>query len=135
MSDNAVVNAILPSLNALLQIREQTAYIDRLYKVTRIYEDDGYTYTETQEEITPIPAIKYRNKDFSLRAQGELEEGDLYVSMISKATYTSIEQLQTLSDPESSTIFLYKFKNVYYTATQIKENILTWDLVLRRWNG
>ncbi len=135
MSDNAIVNALLPSLNALLSIREQTAYIARLYRITRTYNIDGINYTETSAEITPVPYIKEHAKDFELKTMGELRKGDLSVKSISKATYTTASQLETLSDPSSLVIYLYKFKNDYFTAMQVKENLLTWDMELVKWNG
>lgn len=134
-SDNAVVNAIMPSLNNLLSIRGQLAYIARLYRITRTYNSDGITYTETSAEILPIPNIQERKKDVNVSREGELRRGEIEVKAVSKASYATANLLETISNPATNVIYLYKYQDEYYTIMQLRERLLTWEMELEKWNG
>lgn len=142
MGDNVLVGAILPVLNNILGVRQKVAYLGNLYRVTRTYDSDRINYTETEVEILPIPGISDRKRDVSFFKQGEIAVGDLFVTCISKSTYTHISQLETSEDPASLVLTLYKFvpfgrpqDGEYYLVSNIREKLVTWDMDLVRYTG
>lgn len=136
MADNGLYNAIIPSLNTILGIREQLAYKGRVYYVTRTYDAQGLTYTDTEVEITPVPNVYERSEIFKNRNFGSGEYGDIVVKSISKATYPDGTVLETKTDPAQPLVnHLYRFKESYYTCIKVKEKLFTWQLELLKYNG
>lgn len=135
MADNAIVAALLPVINSILDIRRQTGYLGRLYRVTRIFNPDGIGYTETQEEIVPVPGVSLKPDSFDQKMQGLVKLTVLRVTEISKANYPTADLLETFTDPNSATIYLYKFQEYYFTCTKLEEDYVYWNMELTKYDG
>ena len=120
-------------IGKILGIREQIgAQLADVYIVDRTWsgsrQGDG-NYSDNSVKISPTPQIVDYSHNIRISEAGAIKSGDLILKGISP-NYTE-EQLKTQTDSKNTERF-YKLGTIYYTCIHIKENLVTWDIHIRK---
>lgn len=136
MSDSGeLINRLKLHTDSVLAVRDSIgAQLHLVYRVTRTWTGkqigDGAA-TDSTEQILPTPAIKEFAHDLRLQEGGVIRQGDILLKGLSKNLYPN------KSDVDGSTGSLlvqryYALDDSLYTVINVKENYVTWDVLVRK---
>ena len=120
-------------IDKVLGIREQIgAQLADVYIIERTWsgqrQGDG-SFTDVELKISPAPQIVDYSHNVRVSSAGAIKSGDLILRGVSPK-YTE-EQLKTQVDERNKERF-YRLGTSYYTCIHIKENLVTWDIQIRK---
>jgi len=125
---------LLDCIDSVLSVREcigaqlaDVSIITRTWTGSRVGEG---TYTETVNEVHPAPEIKDYSHDIRVTSAGAVKQGDLLLKGISKNQFDEATLKTTTSAKNIEK--LIKVGNHYYRTIYIKENLVTWDIQVRK---
>lgn len=126
---------LLDCLDDILSIRDCIgANLAECKIVTRTWSGqrvgDG-SFEDAEEELKPTPQIKDYSHDLRLQQAGTYKQGDLILRGISKNAYPEETILRTDTGNKQVEKFIKVGAN-YYRTIQIKENLVTWDIQVRK---
>lgn len=135
MSCKGIKDSLGPCLDAILGIREGIgAELHRVFILTRVWQGgepgDGHAVDEI-EEIKPCPAIVDYSHNIRLVEAGAIKQGDLLIKHISKHMYSSVDCIDCSGDDKRIQKFYY-INEFLYQVINVKENLLTWDVQVRK---
>ena len=127
--------SMLGCVDKILGIKDQIgAIIEEVHLVTRTWTGervgDG-DHTDVETQIIPTPCIKDFSHDVRTHEAGVVKSGDLILTGISRNKYTDELTLRT-DTTDRSIEKLYHIGKHYYRLVHIKENLLTWDIHIRK---
>lgn len=91
---------------------------------------DG-TLTDVTVLLTPTPMIKDYSHDIRLQQGGAYKQGDLILKGVSKNSYPLERTLRTDTGIKNVEKFI-KVGSNFYRTINIKENLVTWDIQVRK---
>lgn len=91
---------------------------------------DG-TFTDTSTPLSPTPEIKDYSHDLRLQQAGTYKQGDLLLRGISRNQYPTEALFRTDTGLKTVEKFI-KVGSNYYRTIFVKENLLTWDIQVRK---
>lgn len=126
---------LLKGIDCVLSVREDMgAQIHDVYLIDRRWSGervgDGQ-FSDSLEKISPTPSIKDYSHDVRVTNVGAVKAGDLIVTGISRNKYPDELRLRTDTEDRNHEK-LYKVGKHFYTLVHIKENLVTWDIHLRK---
>jgi hypothetical protein len=129
------VPSLLPCIDSVLGVRDAIGAVKRrVYLVTREWSGrtvgDGI-YEDSEEEITPQPGIRDVGHDVRIQTGGAVQQGDLFVTNISKNRYSEENSINGYSDSKTIEKF-YRIGDYLYTVIHVKEKHLTWHVQVRK---
>jgi hypothetical protein len=128
-------DSILGCSDKILGIREQIgAQINDVYLITRTWSGervgDG-SFSDKREKISPTPQIVDYSHNIRVTDIGSVKAGDLLLKGISINKYP--DELTLRTDTGNKRIEkLYNIGKHFYRSINIKENLITWDLQVRK---
>ncbi len=135
-----IVDALLPSVDAILGIRDQIgAIIKPVFILTRTwYCDEQLTTPAMQPEgffkdcsvpLLPTPKIKDFSQDIRLKEGGSVKSGDIILSNISRNKYRSEDLDGATPAANIERFFVVGVK--LYQVINVTESYLTWSVQIR----
>lgn len=128
-------DSLLKSVDCALAARENMGaqihdvyLIDRQWSGGRVGDGD---FSDVSQKISPTPSIKDYSHDVRITNVGAVKAGDIILTGISRNKYPDELKLRT-DLLERNQERLYKVGKHFYTLIHIKENLVTWDLHLRK---
>lgn len=127
---------LLDCIDNVLKIREDIgAQLADVWIVTRTWSGerigDG-NFVDEVVKMFPLPQIKDFSHNVRITEASAVKQGDLILVGISRNQYTE-EMLRT--DTGSATVEkMIKVGAHYYRTISVKENLVTWDIQVRKVN-
>ena len=121
--------------DAILGVREgMGAQLADVYLITRTWAGervgDG-PFRDVTQKISPTPEIVDYSHDVRVTEIGSVKAGDLILRGVSRNKYPEEATLRT--DTGSRKVEkLYKIGEHFYRTVNIKENLITWDVQVRK---
>lgn len=121
-------------IDAALGVRDCIgAKIHDVYLIRRTWSGDRVgdgTFVDVQQQMLPTPGIKDYSHDVRVTEVGAVKAGDIILVGIS---FNKYEELDLRTDTEQRNVEkLYKVGKHFYRVVHIKENLVTWDVHLRK---
>lgn len=122
-------------IDKILGIREQMgAELAEVTLITRSWSGervgDG-SFIDLKEKISPTPQIKDFSHDIRVTEAGSVKAGDLLLAGISINKYPDELKLRT-DTGDKKVEKLYQVGKHFYRTIHIKENLVTWDVQIRK---
>lgn len=118
----------------VLGVREelglQLAEVSIVTRTWTAEEPGDGSFSDNVEVLSPSPQIVDYSHNIRVQEAGAIKQGDLILKMIPRATYTE-EQLRTDTGIKNVEKFI-KVGNHYYRTIHVKENLVTWDIHIRK---
>ena len=130
-----IVESLKKSSDCILGIRDSIGAVKRRVSlVKRTWSGtevgDGGATDETWEVI-PQPGIKDLSHDLRILKGGAVQQGDLFITGISKNRYPDEKMIDNSSDDKAIEWF-YKIGDARYKAINVVEMHITWKVQVRR---
>lgn len=127
--------SLLKCSDSILGIREKMgAQLADVFLVTRTWSGervgDG-SFTDRVEKVSPTPQIVDLSHDVRVTEAGSVKAGDLILRGISRNKYPDEIKLRT-DTGDKRIEKLYHIGEHFYRTINIKENLITWDIQVRK---
>ena len=127
--------SLLGCIDKVLEVRDCIgAVIHEVYIINRVWTGervgDG-SFSDDSTQVLPSPNIRDYSHDVRVTNIGAVKAGDLVLIGISRNKYQNDLELRTDTE-ERNTERLYKVGKHFYRLVHIKENLLTWDIHIRK---
>ena len=122
-------------IDKILGIREgmgaqlaDVSLITRVWSGERVGDGD---FSDSETKMSPMPGIQDFSHNIRVMEGGAVKAGDLILMGISRNKYPEEASLLTSTDDRNIEKF-YKVGKHYYRAVHVKENLVTWDVHVRK---
>ena len=88
-------------------------------------------FEDVEVELKPTPMIKDYSHDIRLQTGGTYKQGDLILKGVSKNSWPEESTLRTDTGIKNVEKFI-KVGSNYYRTINVKEDLLTWDIQVRK---
>lgn len=130
-----IKTGLLDCVDEILGIRDcigaalaPVSFVTRSWSGARVGDGE---FSDDETEMKPTPMIKDYSHDIRLQQGGAYKQGDLILKGISKNLYKLESDLRTDTGEKTVEKFI-KVGSNYYRTIQVKENLVTWDIQVRK---
>ena len=133
-----MIDGLRSNINSILAIRDDLGAAKKpVLLVTRTWtgsEPGDGTFTDGEIPVLPSPAIKEFVDDYRIQEGGAVKQGDIRLKWISKQSFPTRAEIDCSVSSQKIEKF-YKVGGVLYRVVQVGEQLLSWNVLLRRVNG